>query len=181
MSLPHALLTALSEKPGSGLDLARRFDKSIGYFWSATHQQIYRELARLEEAGLIASEAQPETRGQKKIYRPLPAGLDELRRWIALPEDAAPLRDGLMVRLRAEAAIGPSGLQAAIAHRLAGHRAALARYREIEARDFPGAPQARDKALQKLILTAGIRQEVGWIEMLEQALAILSQDGDQGA
>ena len=34
---------------------------------------------------------------------------------------------------------------------------------------------------QKLILTAGIRQEAGWIEMLEQALAILSQDGDQGA
>ena len=53
MSLPHALLTALTEHPGSGSDLAGRFDRSIGYFWQATHQQIYRELARLEAAGWI--------------------------------------------------------------------------------------------------------------------------------
>jgi len=48
MSLPHALLTALVERPGSGSELAGRFDRSIAYFWQATHQQIYRELARLE-------------------------------------------------------------------------------------------------------------------------------------
>ena len=45
MSLAHAVLTSLIEKSSSGYDLARRFDKSIGYFWHATHQQIYRELA----------------------------------------------------------------------------------------------------------------------------------------
>lgn len=59
MSLPYAILTALAEKSGSGLDLARRFDKSIGYFWSATHQQIYRDLARLEKSGLIDVTPQP--------------------------------------------------------------------------------------------------------------------------
>ena len=60
MSLPHAILTALLEKPSSGLELARRFDKSIGYFWSATHQQIYRELAKLEErAGPGPAATQP--------------------------------------------------------------------------------------------------------------------------
>ena len=53
MSLPHAILTALLEKPSSGLELTRRFDRSIGYFWSATHQQIYRELGRLEAEGHI--------------------------------------------------------------------------------------------------------------------------------
>ncbi|MBA5845288.1 PadR family transcriptional regulator, partial [Escherichia coli] len=55
MSLPHALLTALAERPGSGSELADRFDRSIGYFWQATHQQIYRELGRLEETGWIES------------------------------------------------------------------------------------------------------------------------------
>lgn len=53
MSLPHAILTALLEKPSSGLELTRRFDRSIGYFWSSTHQQIYRELGKLEQAGRI--------------------------------------------------------------------------------------------------------------------------------
>ena len=39
MSLRHAILTALIEKPSSGLALTRRFDRSIGYFWQATHQE----------------------------------------------------------------------------------------------------------------------------------------------
>lgn len=55
MSLPHALLTSLAERPGSGSELTRRFDRSIGYFWHATHQQIYRELARLEDEGWVES------------------------------------------------------------------------------------------------------------------------------
>ena len=41
MALEHAILVSLSERPASGLDLTRRFDRSIGFFWSATHQQIY--------------------------------------------------------------------------------------------------------------------------------------------
>jgi len=47
MSLPHALLTSLLEQPCSGMDLARRFGRSIGFFWPATHQQIYKELGKL--------------------------------------------------------------------------------------------------------------------------------------
>ncbi|MGA7054394.1 MAG: PadR family transcriptional regulator, partial [Mycobacterium sp.] len=42
MALPHAILVSLCERDGSGYELARRFDRSIGYFWAATHQQIYR-------------------------------------------------------------------------------------------------------------------------------------------
>ena len=60
MSLAHALLTSLLEQPSSGYDLARRFDKSIGHFWQATHQQIYRELGRMEKAGWIRSDADPD-------------------------------------------------------------------------------------------------------------------------
>jgi hypothetical protein len=58
MSLDHALLVSLLEKPSSGYELARRFDRSIGYFWHATHQQIYKVLARMEEAGWISGEVQ---------------------------------------------------------------------------------------------------------------------------
>ena len=38
VALPHVILVSLSEQSGSGYELARRFDRSIGYFWSATHQ-----------------------------------------------------------------------------------------------------------------------------------------------
>ena len=35
MALEHALLVALSERPASGLELTRRFEKSLGFFWHA--------------------------------------------------------------------------------------------------------------------------------------------------
>ena len=82
MSLPHALITALVEQPSSGSDLAGRFDRSIGYFWHATHQQIYRELGRLEEAGWVEPLPAESGRGRKRVYRVLPAGRAELQRWV---------------------------------------------------------------------------------------------------
>jgi DNA-binding PadR family transcriptional regulator len=70
------------EKSSSGYDLARRFDKSIGYFWHATHQQIYRELARMEAAGWIEGFVPPDAgKTRKKEYRVLGAGRAELARW----------------------------------------------------------------------------------------------------
>lgn len=175
MSLPHALLTALVEQPGSGSDLAGRFDRSIGYFWHATHQQIYRELARMEGAGWIESLPEETTRGRKRAYRLLPAGRKELKRWIALGEEPAPLRDALMVRLRADAAVGPTGpgLAKDIRKRLKLHQDMLARYQEIEQRDFPDGIEDRAAALQHLVLHAGIQYERYWIDLLLKAQAIL--------
>lgn len=55
MALDHAILVSLLERPGSGYELARRFERSIGYFWTATHQQIYRVLKRMEGAASSTS------------------------------------------------------------------------------------------------------------------------------
>nr|WP_295778197.1 PadR family transcriptional regulator [Rhodoferax sp.] len=173
MSLPHALLTALVEQPSSGSDLAGRFDRSIGYFWHATHQQIYRELGRLEEAGWLEALPPESGRGRKKVYRVLPAGRDELRRWVAESQDPKPLRDELMVRMRAESVVGPTVLGDDIQRRLALHQQKLALYREIEARDFANGSASRKAQLQHLVLSAGIMQETMWIEFAEKALAIL--------
>ena len=48
MALEHALLVSLRERPATGIELTRRFDRSIGFFWRATHQQIYKVLRRME-------------------------------------------------------------------------------------------------------------------------------------
>ena len=175
MSLPHALLTALVEHPCSGSELAERFDRSIGYFWHATHQQIYRELARLEEAGWIEALPAETGRGRKRQFRLLPASRKELRRWIAQQDDPVPLRDALMVRLRAEAAIGPSGLEKEIARRMAMHEQKRALYQHIEQRDFAGRDLSREKRLQHLVLKAGILQEEMSLAISKEALQILRE------
>lgn len=177
MSLPHALLTELVERPRSGSELAARFDKSIGFFWHASHQQIYRELARLEEAGCIESLPEEPTRGRKRAYRLLPAGMQRLRAWMTEPTAPMPLRDELMLRVWSGATVGTEGLEQEVQRRLQAHEAKLALYRSFEARDYPEGPDNREAALQHLVLQAGIRYERNWVEMLQEALAILQQPG----
>ena len=178
MSLPHALLTALIEHPGSGLELASRFDRSIGYFWQATHQQIYRELGRLEVAGWVKSEPVEQSRGKKKTYRVLPAGRKELKRWIQERVDTEPIRREMLVRLRAEAAVGPTNLQAAFKDFIALREEKLAFYRRIQARDFSGNLDSRQRQLHHLVLKAGIAHETMWLDVAREASQILSSPQD---
>ena len=173
MSLQHALLTALIERPCSGSELAGRFDRSIGYFWQATHQQIYRELARLEAAGWIEGLPAESGRGRKRKYRVLPAGSSELERWLEETLSPFPIRDELLVRLRAAAIIGPTGLPAGLERLAAHHREKLAGYRKIEARDFPLGEQSRTQRLRHLVLKAGIEFESQRAAFCEEAIAIL--------
>ncbi len=181
MSLPHAILTALLEKPSSGLELTRRFDKSIGYFWPATHQQIYRELGRLEREGLVrALPSEQPARGRKKEYEVLPAGRSELAAWAAGRHEPRPVRDALLLRLRAAAVIGTEGLEEELTRHLALHRRQLAEYLEIEQRDFTG-PRGDDgsggQRLRHLVLRAGIGLETFWLDWLTEALAGIRETG----
>ncbi|MFI8370272.1 PadR family transcriptional regulator [Streptomyces sp. NPDC085466] len=178
MSLPHAILTALLEKPSSGLELTRRFDKSIGYFWSATHQQIYRELGRLEEAGQIRALPSPvPVRGQRKEYEVLPAGREFLREWVGAAEDPKPLRSALLLRMRAAAVVGSAGLRAELERHLALHRDQLDEYRAIEERDFPPARRLTEPdRLRHLVLRGGIDLERFWVEWVTSALDALGPE-----
>ncbi|CCK32459.1 hypothetical protein BN159_8081 [Streptomyces davaonensis JCM 4913] len=176
MSLPHAILTALLEKPSSGLELTRRFDKSIGYFWSATHQQIYRELGKLEADGLIRTlPSEQPARGQKKSYEVLPAGRAELARWTGESQDPKPLRDTLLLRLRAAAVVGTEGIEADLRRHLDLHRRQLAEYQEIERRDFPPGKGEPEDRLRHLVLRAGIDLETFWTGWLTHALEEFSE------
>ena len=178
MSLPHAILTALIERPTTGAGLARRFDRSIGYFWQATHQQIYRELGRMEKAGWIHSEPDPEAgRTRKRTYAVLPAGRDELMRWAAEAAPLTELRDEFLVRLRADAVVGPLDMVPECVRRRALHADKLRAYRAIEARDFaPEAEPTRRRRIHHLILKAGIQYEQGWIAWYDEALQVLAQE-----
>ncbi|MFF0360200.1 PadR family transcriptional regulator [Streptomyces fungicidicus] len=182
MSLPHAILTALLEKPSSGLELTRRFDRSIGYFWSATHQQIYRELGKLDAEGLIrALHSEQPARGQKKAYEVLPAGRAELARWTAASQDPKPHRDAMLLRLRAAAVVGTAGLEDDLRRHRELHERQLGEYREIERRDFPPGKDGREDRLRHLVLRAGIDLETFWTQWLDRALAEFARlpDADQ--
>lgn len=177
MSLAHAVLTSLLEKPSSGYDLARRFDKSIGYFWHATHQQIYRELARMESAGWIESSIPADAgKTRKKEYRVLAAGRKELARWAEQSSPPMDLRDEFMVKLRADAVLTEVDLRPELARHLALHQAKLVHYQTIEARDFPAdRTLSRHAQIQHMILKKGILYEQNSIAWTLEMLDVLAQ------
>ena len=172
MSLEHALLVSLRERPGNGIELARRFDRSIGFFWQSTHQQIYRVLRRMEDDGWVSASAGG-TRSTEKRYAVTPLGADELARWIVSPTDAVTLRSEAAVKMRG-ASYADRG---ALLHQLRGlrleHQARLAHYEQLEREQFPDPDALRpsDHALDVwLVLRGGIRQERFWVEWLEEYL-----------
>lgn len=175
MSLPHALMVSLVERPCSGYDLARRFEKTIGYFWRASHQQIYRELGRMEAAGWIYSTADDQSNTGRRTYQVQSAGLNELKRWASQTDDPVMLRDPFFVRLRADAMIGPLGLQDELRHRIAHHQLKLDTYAIIEQHDFLNRPQTRAIQIQHQILKAGILYERNMLAWSQQMLDLLNQ------
>ncbi|WP_019854020.1 PadR family transcriptional regulator [Actinopolyspora mortivallis] len=182
MSLQHAIITALLEKPSSGLELTRRFDRSIGYFWPATHQQIYRELARLERAGWIRTLPGEPGRGGRKEYEVLPEGRAALVEWVAAEADPKPIRDALVLRLRAAAVVGLNGVDEQLRRHRLLHRQRLSEYLDIEESDFPEEGEedaASGDRLRHLVLRAGIKLESFWLEWIDETLAELERERDR--
>lgn len=173
MALEHAILVSLRERPASGLDLARRFDRSIGFFWSATHQQIYRVLARMDTDGWVRSTT-VEQRGRpdKKVYEVTAAGREELTGWLASPLPTEKFRSELAVRLRGASYGDRAAVLEAVREQLADHATRLTHYEQLEARDFPDPGGLSGQELDVyLVLRGGIRLEGFWVDWLTEYLA----------
>ncbi|MEV0332458.1 PadR family transcriptional regulator [Nocardia sp. NPDC050717] len=181
MALEHALLVSLSERAGSGYELARRFDKSIGYFWSATHQQIYRVLKRMEDSGWVTVESvEQQGKPDKKVYSVAQAGHTELARWIAEPTESSPANSELGVKVRGAAYGDIDAVCAEVARHREQHARRLDEYQLSEKKFFPAPDQLSGTALhQYLVLRAGIRAESGYVEWCDEVLqALRPRKGD---
>jgi DNA-binding PadR family transcriptional regulator len=184
VALPHAILVSLSEQSGSGYELARRFDRSIGYFWSATHQQIYRTLRAMEDDGWVqATPVVQRGRPDKKVYTVADAGRAELACWIGEPLQGrgSSVTDNrtreLTVKVRAAAYGDIDALRAQAAALRAERAELLDTYRGFEKRQF-GDPRAlHGSALhQYLVLRGGIRAEESAVDWLDEVITALKGD-----
>ncbi|MFD0289731.1 PadR family transcriptional regulator [Streptomyces lutosisoli] len=97
MSLRHALLGLLSERPASGYDLLKLFETSLATAWPATQSQIYTELTKLAGTGLINVAAEG-PRGRKE-YALTDEGLAELRHWLTETKPQRNTRSDILLRV----------------------------------------------------------------------------------
>lgn len=102
MSLPHAILGLLLDRPMTGYDLKLLFDKELNSFWPAQMSQIYRELGTLEAKELVDSEIKvQETRPDRKVYSITAAGKQVFLDWLnRFPTSlSSPCRDEFALRV----------------------------------------------------------------------------------
>jgi DNA-binding PadR family transcriptional regulator len=179
MSLRHAILTALLDGDASGYDLAKRFDLSVGNFWHALPAQLYPELNRLEDDGLVdATEVQQKRRPTKRLFAINDAGRAELRRWVALPSRPFALKDELMVRLRVGADTDPGPMIEALRARRDRSGAKLERYLATRAGMLGGRTEAQfletaERVGPFLTVNAGIALERAHQRWIAETIASL--------
>ncbi|EDX84983.1 transcriptional regulator, PadR family protein [Synechococcus sp. PCC 7335] len=181
MSLPYAILAALFNETCSGYDLVKRFNKSVECFWSASHQQIYKALARLEEDEQISSEKiEQENRPNKKLYTVTERGRQLLQAWIGqAEEESTPLKSELLVKLSVGHAVPTETLLSMLEVYYQQHRERLKSYQGV-ARQYEQVPQmSRESQFQYLALRAGIRQQLAWVAWCEEVMGFLGQSIEQ--
>src|SRR5437660_12170868 len=71
----------------TGYDIKAFVDKTTRYFWAASYGQIYPELKRLEDHGLIEGRAEPAGGRARTVYELTPAGEAALYAWRGSHED----------------------------------------------------------------------------------------------
>ncbi|EKQ70148.1 putative transcriptional regulator [Leptolyngbyaceae cyanobacterium JSC-12] len=175
MSLSYALLALLIDCPQSGYELNKAFDTSVGCFWKASHQQIYRELGKLEasgwlEAELISQQGKPD----KKIYRVTESGKQALTAWIAQPCNITPVKEEILVKLFAGNLVEPEVLRNHVEAHRQGYAERLALYRMIEAKGFPDPQKLSvEDYFRYLTLRCGIQDATSWLAWCEEVLEYL--------
>ena len=175
MALGDVILVCLTERPMTGYELAKTFDASIGFFWKADHQQIYRELARLRDRGHIQGrEVVQSGKPNKLVYTLTSEGRAALRHWAARPSSASSIKDDLLVRLYALDSVDIDPLRADLTARLQYHRDRLSRFEHILKSRFPHGAASLAETGKLLGLRMGLRYERAVAEWCQDALDTLS-------
>lgn len=178
MAIAHAILVSLINTPASGYELAKQFESSVGFFWKATYQQIYRELTKLEDLDWISAQViAQETRPDKKLYTVTELGKQQLIEWMNRQCEPAVIKDDLLVKIFAGHLISEQKLIEEIEHHRQIHVQKLKAYQDIEQQYF-SHPQnlAPQQKYQYLTLRKGIGYETDWINWCEEAIELLKPE-----
>lgn len=170
----HLILGMLRKGPKSGYEIKAQADISTRFFWAISYGQIYPELKRLDEAGLIEGVTDPDDGRQRRVYSITPLGEEALREWLTdSGELHSELRHEGVLRFFFADALD-HGERVALLHSM---RTKHEQLREELLQIAPGAEEASGKggnSLSLLTLETGISYQEFFIELcdrLERRLA----------
>ena len=176
MALAQAIMTSLLDADLSGSELARDFEKSMGFFWQATHQQIYQELRKLSGKGwLNKREVHQSGRPNKIVYGLTLAGREALAEWVYGPTKMQPSKDELLLKLYNLNHENVQHIIGEITQRREDVMKRLYLYEAIRRRHYaePAALPVRHKGVY-LALESGIHQGEQFLAWCDEALDLLA-------
>jgi DNA-binding PadR family transcriptional regulator len=144
----YVILGMLAWGPRSGYDIKAHVDRSTRFFWAASYGQIYPELRRLSDAGLVEGEAEAGSGRRRTVYRLTAAGHRALGDWLGAEPQTFEMRDEALLKLFFAGA-APATAAGSLDAKRDYHEAKLKQLREIEA---TGRPQG----FAALVLRFGI-------------------------
>ena len=178
MALRHVVLTVLARGEMTGYEIAKNFENVYSHLWRASHQQIYKELARLnEDGGVSVKVITQKSRPDKKVYAITKRGTEELKEWVISATDFPVPRHDFLVKLLAHHVVEPKDFQRECDRMLAGAqdwmRTLRAMRREcLAVRDSTGWSE-HDQVLY-LALRRGLlfgEAQVKWLNEIQRYLA----------
>ena len=153
----YVILGFVRNEPRSGYEIKALVDNSTRFFWAASYGQIYPELRRLAEAGLIEGTDAPQGGRRRKEYRLTPAGREALVAWLDSPPETYEMRHEGMLKVFFSGVLEPPGQVQRLRDMAGQHRNKVATLREVEA----AAGKSPD-SLPYLVLRFGIESNE-WI------------------
>src|SRR3954469_1779210 len=143
----RVLLGMIRKGGRTGYEIKQLVDISTRFFWAASYGQIYPELRRLEEAGLIEGEDDPAGGRRRRAYSLTAEGESALDEWLRSGDEPTyELRDEGLLKLFFSDRLGKQGQLALIRGIRARHEAVIERLRTVEAAAAEaggGAPRGR--------------------------------------
>src|SRR6476620_5881338 len=95
----YVILGFVRNEPRSGYEIKAVVDNSTRFFWAASYGQIYPELKRLAEAGLIVGSDVPTGGRRRPVYEITADGEEELRAWLRQEPETFEMRDEGLLKL----------------------------------------------------------------------------------
>ncbi len=118
----YVILGMVLKEARSGYEIKAVVDNSTRFFWAASYGQIYPELKRLSEAGLVVGVEAPTGGRRRTVYEITADGEEELKAWLRQPPSTYEMREEGLLKLFFANALPPEEaveiLRAMRAHRL---------------------------------------------------------------
>lgn len=151
----------------TGYDIKAFVDKTTRYFWAASYGQIYPELKRLEDQGLVRGRSEPSGGRARTVYELTDAGAAALEHWLgSSAEMLYELRDEGMLKLFFSDSLPEQRIEIVRAMRAREERA-LAHLRSLE----PHASQGPTGSYLTLQMGIGLTEwTIAWCEETERQL-----------